>query len=58
MAPLYLTQFMYQKYMSRQSRCNDQHLLEVPLTSLKYIGDRSFQKAAAMQYNTLPVNIK
>ncbi len=37
---------------------DDQHLLEVPLTSLKYADDRSFQKAAPMLYNVLPVNIK
>ncbi len=36
----------------------DQHLLQVPLTSLKYAGDRSFQKAAPMLYNALPVTIK
>ncbi len=38
--------------------CKDQHLLQVPLTPLKYTGDRSFQKAAPMLYNALPVTIK
>ncbi len=40
MAPLYLTQFLSQKIELRQLRCKDQHLLQVPLTSLKYAGDR------------------
>ncbi len=42
----------------RQLRCTDQCLLKVPLTPLKYAGDRSFQKAAPMLYNALPVTIK
>ncbi len=58
MAPLYLTQFLSQKIVPRQLRCKDQHLLQVPLTSLKYAGDRSFQKAAPLLYNALPVTIK
>ncbi len=57
MAPLYLTQFLSRKIVPRQLRCKNQHLLQVPLTSLKYAGDRSFQKAAPMQYNALPVTI-
>ncbi len=57
-APLYLTQFLSQKIVSRHLRCTDQHLLQVPLTSLKYAGDSSFQKAAPMLYNALPVTIK
>ncbi len=58
MAPLYLTQFLSQKIVPKQLRCKDQHLLQVPLTSLKYAGDRSFQKAAPMLYNALSVTIK
>ncbi len=58
MAPLYLTQFLSQNIVHRQLRCKDQHLLQVPLTSLKYAGNRSFQKAAPMLYNALPVTIK
>ncbi len=58
MAPLYLTQFLSQKIVPRQLRCKYQHLLQVPLTSLKYAGDRSFQKAAPMLYNALSVTIK
>ncbi len=58
MAPLYLTQFLSQKIVPRQLRYKDQHLLQVPLTSLNYAGDRSFQKAAPMLYNALPVTIK
>ncbi len=58
MAPLYLTQFLSQKIVPRQLRCNDQQLLQVPLTSLKYAGDRLFQNAAPMLYNALPVTIK
>ncbi len=42
-APLYLTQFLFPKIEPRQLRCKDQHLLRVPLTSLTYTGDRSFQ---------------
>ncbi len=33
-------------------------MLQVPLTSLKYAGDRSFQKAVPMLYNALPTTIK
>ncbi len=58
MAPLYLTQFLSQKIVPRQLRCKDQHLLHFPLISLKYAGDMSFQKAAPMLYNALPVTIK
>ncbi len=59
MAPLYLTQFLAQEeIVPRQLRCIDQNLLQVPLTSLKYAGDRSFQMAAPMLYNALPVTIK
>ncbi len=58
MAPLYLTQFLSQKRFPRQLRCKDQHLLQVPLTSLKDAGDTSFQKAATIVYNVLPVTIK
>ncbi len=58
MAPLYLTQFLSQKIVPMQLRCKDHHLLQVPLTSLKYAGDRSFQKAAPILYNALPVTIK
>ncbi len=60
MAPLYLTQFLSQKNLPRQilKRCKDQHLLQVSLTSLKYAGSRSFQKAVPMLYNDLPVTIK
>ncbi len=58
MAPLYLTQFLSQKIVPRQLRCKDYHLLQVPPTSLKYAGDTSFQKAAPMLYNALPVTIK
>ncbi len=42
MVPLPLTQLLSQKKVARQLRCNDQHLLEVPLTSLKYAADRLF----------------
>ncbi len=42
----------------RQLKCKDQYQLQVPLTSLKYAGERSFQKAAPMLYNALPVTIK
>ncbi len=58
MAPLYLTPFLSQKIGPRQLRCKDQHLLQVLLTSLTYAGDRSFEKAAPMLYNALPVTIK
>ncbi len=58
MATLNLMQFMSQKIVPRQLRCNNHHLLQVPLTSLKYAGDRSYQKAAPMMYNDLPVTIK
>ncbi len=58
MAPLYLTQFLSQKILLRQLRCEDQHLLQLPLTSLKYAGDRSFQKTAPMLYNTLSFTLK
>ncbi len=58
MAPLYLTQLLSQKIVLRHLRCKDQHLLQVPMTSLTYAGDRSFQKAAPMLYNVLPVTIK
>ncbi len=58
MAPLYLTQFLSQKIVPRHLRCKDEYLLHVPLTSLKYTGERSFQKAAPMLYNALPVTIK
>ncbi len=58
MAPLNITHFLSQKIVPMQLMCNNQHLLQVPLTSLKYAGDRSFQKAAPMLYNTLPVTIK
>ncbi len=51
MAPLYLTQFLTQTIVPRQLRCKDQHLLHILLTSLKYAGDMSFQKAAPMLYN-------
>ncbi len=56
-APLYLTLFLSQKIVPRQLRCNYQHLLQVPLTSLKYADRRSFQKAAPILYNALPVTI-
>ncbi len=58
MAPLYLTQSLSQKIVPRQYRCQDRHMLQVPLTSLKYAGDKLFQKAAPMLYNALPVTIK
>ncbi len=58
MPPLYQTQFMSPNIVPRQLRCNDKPLLQVPLTSLKYAGDRSFQKAAPMLYNGLRVTIK
>ncbi len=58
MTPLYLTRLLSQKIVLRQLMCKDQHLLQVPLTSLKYAGGRSFQKAAPMLYNALPVTIK
>ncbi len=38
--------------------CTDQYLLQVLLTSLKYTGDRLFQKAEPMLYNALLVTIK
>ncbi len=58
MVPLYLTQFLSQKIVLRHLRCKDQHMLQVPLTSPKCAGDRSFQKAAPMLYNALLVTIK
>ncbi len=51
MAPLYLTQVLSQKIVPRPLRCKDQHLLQVPMTTLKYAGDRSSQKAAPMLFN-------
>ncbi len=52
-----VTQLLPQKIVPRQLRCNDRHLLQVPLTSIKYTGDRSFQKASPMLYNVLPGTI-
>ncbi len=57
MALLYLTQFLTQKRVHRQLRCNDQHVLEVPLTSLKYAANKSFQ-GTTMLYNALHVHIE
>ncbi len=58
MTPLYLSQLLSQKIVPRQLRCKNQHLLQVPLTSLKYACDRSFQKAGPVLYNALLVTIK
>ncbi len=58
MDPLYLTQFQSPKCVPIQLRCNDQHLLQVPLTLLRYPGKWSFQKAALMLYYAMPVTIK
>ncbi len=58
MAPVYLYQLLSQNIVCRQLRCNNEHLLQVPLTSLKYAVDKSFQKTAPMLYNAHPVTIK
>ena len=58
LAPDYLCNLVIKKKNPRPLRSDKFELLKVPTTRLKTYGDRSFQYAAAVEWNTLPLEIR
>ena len=57
-APEYLCNLVTKKKCPRPLRSEKSELLKVPTTRLKTYGDRSFQYAAAVEWNKLPIVVK
>ena len=58
MAPAYLCELVVPYAPERSLRSEDKMLLDVPMTRLKTYGDRSYEAAAAEEWNKLPLYIK
>jgi hypothetical protein len=58
LAPKYLCNLVKKKKCPRPLRSEKLELLKVPKTRLKTYGDRSFQYAAAVEWNKLPLDIR
>ena len=59
MAPDYILQLLVTKPTSRyQLRSDDRHLLCIPKTKCKTLGDRAFAHAAPTLWNSLPLSIR
>ena len=58
LAPSYLTELVVPYVPARSLRSADMALLEVPKFRFKTYGDRSFQAAAAHEWNNLPLFIR
>jgi hypothetical protein len=58
LAPGYLHELLKWHQAPRSLRSNDQALLEVPRTKLKFYGDRAFAKAAPTLWNNLPLYLR
>ena len=58
LAPDYLCNLVIKKKNPRPLRSEKLELLKVPKTRLKTYGDRSFQCAAAVEWNKLPLDIR
>lgn len=57
-APEYLCNLVTKKKCPRPLRSEKLELLNVPATRLKTYGDRSFQYAAAVEWNKLPLDVR
>ena len=57
-SPLYLQNFVKRRTINRTLRSNSKRRLEQPTYNLKSYGLRSFQVAAATEWNALPENIR
>ena len=58
LAPEYLCNLVIKKTCPRPLRSEKLELLKIPKTRLKTYGDRSFQYAAAVEWNKLPLDIR
>ena len=58
LAPDYLCNLVTKKKNPRPLRSEKFELLKVPTTRLKTYGDRSFQYAASVEWNKLPLDIR
>ena len=58
LAPEYLCNLVHKKECPRPLRSDKLELLKIPTTRLKTYGDRSFQYAAAVEWNKLPLDIR
>jgi hypothetical protein len=58
LAPEYLCNLVTKKKCPRPLRSEKLDLLKVPVTRLKTYGDRSFQYAAAVEWNKLPLDVR
>ena len=58
MVPQYLSELVTLYHPAKNLRSENQLQLRVPQTRLKTYGDRSFQSAAAKEWNKLPLSIK
>ena len=58
LAPKYLCNLVMKQQYARPLRSEKLEHLKVPETRLKTYGDRSFQYAAAVEWNKLPLDIR
>ena len=58
LAPAYLVELLTPYAPTRSLRSSDKNLLEVPKTRLKTYGDRSFQVAGPILWNSLPLRLR
>ena len=58
MAPSYLEELLEPYAPSRSLRSSHQHLLKVPKSRLKTVGDRAFSVSAPTLWNSLPAHIR
>ncbi len=58
LSPDYVTDLINVYQSSRSLRSNDQLLLMVPRSRLKFRGDRAFSVAAPRLWNALPLSIR
>ena len=56
--PKYLTELLKNKTQSRNTRLQDDLLLEIPATKLVTCGDRAFEKCSPVLWNKLPLSIR
>ncbi|KAK7880320.1 hypothetical protein WMY93_033036, partial [Mugilogobius chulae] len=57
-APVYLKELLAPHKPTRRLRSTDSHLLQVPKTKLRSMGDRAFQAAAPQLWNSLPDRLR
>ncbi|XP_070564470.1 uncharacterized protein [Ptychodera flava] len=56
--PTYISDLIHCKPVSRTLRSNDKDLLHVPQCRLKTYGERAFSRAAPLNWNNLPLEIR